>query len=415
MLFKAKLSAIFSHIHNISDISIKCINKNYENFGKIKLLVKKDSVSFFSNNGRVALKISIDLTTLDDINSIKIINEGEITLMSHDLIKVFNSFTPNQELIFELKGNDFYVIKADDIEEFQVIQTLNDNLTYPTLSSSFIKSAELERMIFCNGIKKVLFAAGFEESKKELTYWVLRIAEDKLRFLAGSGGRFAAYDLEGKDLIKSNPNTFNFLFPKDYTDMFVRILDKLEDKNCLIKQSDPKSSSFQMTISCGNYEFILSNMIPNLKWPDENVIFKLDYPYKIVSKLENWDLAIKGVLATFKDSDKKDGKPHIVNVGFDFNKKYMKLDVSGSMKSNRKIDILDYQKPDDLFTFKCCSLFLSEIANQSSGQVQIHGISGSKPIVIYFYANNSVDDPINLKRLFGNIEERFVIFIAPIQ
>lgn len=395
--------------------------KEFEGVGKINFEVKdKKELLVSSFGGRTSVEATLSDLTVDN-TKFEFLADGKFTVEADLLVKTLASFDPDDQITLEYdsSGNKELVIsRKADASENQKLPTSDMEVVMPEKAEKFVKTLKIKRDIFLSAATWVNFAIGFEEQSMWL-YWPLRIAGNKkVRAIAGYGGRLAGKDIEGADLVDCSPATTNFLLSKDHTPLVTKLLNSVPDETVEFKQSDPKNGPYQMVVKTGTYELTLTNMAPNIQWPDENALLNLGYNQKFVVKVSDLLLAAKGTSATFHEGLVKDRKPHVASVTVDFANKLMTIETNEIMKSSRKVPILDSAATLPKIEFKCVSMFLNEIAQKGErdGYIQIEALGPDKPIVAYFNAAEKVSDPSTFKKVnnLTKIGERTFLLFAPL-
>ena len=162
-------------------------------------------------------------------------------------------------------------------------------------------------------------------------------------------------------------------------------------------------------------------MNPSLEWIDEENALSQNYPFKFVTKIDDWQYASKGISATFTPEMKKQGLHHKTVLEADFSKDILVLKSENQVKASRKIPILDNDTPDeDSTTCKSATYsdhIISAIAccgKEGNVQIELPGAAGKKPIFVYFNASDKVMDNKTLQKvnISNGCIERFVVFFV---
>jgi len=425
MKCKAKVSEMIRGLESVVDVANKNGISDFDQVGKVHLDVKDGEMVASAWNGRMTIDTVLSDITLDDFEY-SCDEPGDITVNASELFIALTSFPPSQILIMESKsggsGKEITLTLADDPDQYNTIPCYEDGLDKPEAASDITKEIVIRRDVFIRGINKVSFAVGFEKNRVHYHYWVLKGEDKWARFVVGSGSRFAAYDVDGDNIFKTKTDEFQILFPKEQTEVFLKVLSRIDDEWITIKESNPVPGPFQLTISCPSCEILLVGMDANIKWIDENTVLKADYNSKFITEIVDWAFAGKGTLATWDEQLKKDRKPHKGLVDVNFDKKNLTLKAETKMKSQRKIKIEDSSSDKKSIEFAVSVSFLADIAEhaEDKGFVQIEHLetdSGDKkrPVVVRYYAaQNVTPDSNSITRTNPqlNVDEKFSMFFA---
>jgi hypothetical protein len=314
-----------------------------------------------------------------------------------------------------------------DEEEFQTVPASSESINFPRSYDSVYNEVKLQKDAFIKAINKIFFAVGFETQREKFLYWALRIRKNKIRTVAGTGGRFAIYELEGSGVASSQKDC-DILFLKNHTPVMLSLLKTADSKEITIKQSDPSDQSYQISIETGDFTFNLVGMNPNIQWVDEDKFLSIDYDYKVVTTIADWESVSKGISATYSDLIKKEDRIPPVKIEVDFKKNTILAVVDDLLKSRRKIKILDSKiKDDSTFTFDVCSPYINEIAERTDdpdGFVQLYfaevenansmNRAKKRPIVVSYYSSGEVKGSVAdvEHEMPSGQKERYTIFFA---
>jgi DNA polymerase III sliding clamp (beta) subunit (PCNA family) len=241
-------------------------------------------------------------------------------------------------------------------------------------------------------MKKVLFAGGFMESKPKFLYWVLRAGKESVRYVAGSGSRFAILDQEGN--LSDVSDDTDILMPVAQSSIVLKAISSTSADNVVVNQYGDK-----IEFVVGHLTFIAMGLIEDIKWIDENSIYERKSLHRLVLAKKDIEFAMKGVVAAESDIDKKRSAIHVVTLSLD--PSASKVVVSSdrtAKKSVRKIDVLAHNGPNDSVEFSAAATLLLDIVKECDSQnVQLEIESSSKPLVVRGHASNDVEEPEKLK------------------
>lgn len=429
MKFTVEVSGLLAAVDPILDVATKHTMKDFVGTGKINIESDK-TLRFSAFNGLMsATKEVSDIDAAEMSYACE--TYGEICVPAKEFYNAVQSFASGSLLEIEVKEKDGIVemllSPQNDPDQIQTVLCQLDLVELPEAADTFTKQLEMNRGMFVYGVGKIDFAIGYEEQREQYLYWVLRAKKDSARFVAGTGGMFAILDMESKDLIQSKEDV-DFLFPKEQTAVLQKILSSHSKADKItIEESDPNSKSpFQLVITSGSIKMTIVAMNPNIRWVNEEDFLQAKYGFKTIMKVKDWDYAGRGIIATFDDELRREKKPHKAIVDFDFKKDFVKVETHGSMRSKRKVKLVDSVSSKDACRFACDSTYLGQIAQKAPddcGNVQIElndssetseGRSKSDRVVLvnYFAADKvSTQTPQRVNASLG-ISESFRIFFA---
>lgn len=377
----------------------------------ITISVNDNEIGLLAFNGMVSISTQVKDTELD-YEDFSVKGKEIVTVHSSNFIKNVQSFNSNEELIVELINDksqkELRISKKTDLEEFQAVPCLNEDIELPTYSEDDIsKELTIDKDTFVSSANKVNFALGFED---KFLYWVLRTAGKKVRFAAGDNRRFAILDVDGDGFLKSKNKTCNIMFPKEHTTILLKLLAKAKDSTFKICESSGKKNSlFYQAITFDNHSMIFSHVDPNVQWPDENKVLAKEIKTKFIVDSSDWETVSKAVDAAFDGTEIDQNKAEIVSLRTDFKEKVLHVEVNENHKISRKIPILDYEsETDEDLEFKVVALYLKEIFNkgEKDGKYQfefgdlIEDVNGNKflgPFFVRYFAGEKVGDKADIK------------------
>ena len=424
MKFTTMVQGFSKGITPAVDVSSKG-DKKFEGTDRINLEVNRDEIVVSAFNKVVAITSKLSDLTTNDL-SYRFDTEGKTSVNAKDLMSVLESFPPESSVIFELKtgkdgkAQELSVTMEKDADQFQTLPCFGQLITLPTKATQFTKTAEIRKDILSYGVGKVAFAAGFEKAESSKIYLntSLKFNKDKVRFSNGTGARHAVLDLEGTGLVKGVTSEIAMLIPAA---VLLDCTKLIETSNSdMVKIEESKKSDiypFQIIFSSDPHEIIVVGLDSSLQWVKEDNIIKQVYDFKMVTKGDDWAYAAKGTSATFNEQIKKERRAHKAHVDVDMAKKTMTIKTNETMRSNRKVSIVDANAPKESnCSFICMSAYLREISNIVRGDdyIQVEAIGAKKPVLIRFYAGDKVadGDKIKLVNSAKNFTEQFVVFFG---
>jgi len=427
MKFKCQVESFIDGILAAVDVSSKGTIKEFYGVDKINVEATKDNIVISAFGGKLGLTSTLSNVSVPSLNYV-FDTAGKTTISSKDLLSVLQSFDAIENVIVELKEDkmtdtkELIVSMEKDEEQFQTIPCFHAFIDIPVKTDKFAKELKIDKKVFISGIKKVMYAAGYETERPEFLVFALTASKDTLRFSAGTGARHSIYEVEGKNIVEASPTDMVFMVPKDHTQAMLKALGSASSDVVVLKEAKKANDvPFHIVVECEPQDFILVGLDPSNKWPDENKVLGLDYKYKMVIKLGDLALAAKGTAATLNEQVKEDmkqgKKSHKAIFDIDVAKKSVNIKTNEYMRSSRKVALQDvFTTDNNEMSFACVSSYLSEIVDQGDRNeyIQLEAIEAKKPIVVYFYAPEKVADEKTLKNVdkAKGYTEKFITFFG---
>ena len=421
MKFTCKAAGLLRGIAPVVGVATHGAAKDFDGANRINMEVAKDELLVSSFNGRVAIKNVISNFTVDNLD-LSVESPGTITLNSTDLQNTLGAFRSNDELIIEVADNgtskEFNISAKSDKDEFISLPCCTSPVTIPVKSDQIGTTIVADRANFVYCVNKILFAIGFEKDVEKYRYWVLRVKGDKSRFVAGTGGRFAVLDVEGKDLIQSKKDV-TLLTPKEHTEVIMKTLSSMTDEKMTIKKTSDKSDTTQIIFEIGRLEIIFVEVNPDITYIDENKILDKVYPHKFVTDVSDWEYLAKGITATYNEDLRKEKKVQVASAVVSADKTNIIVKIDEVLKASRKVPIIDCRSDSGEVEWKCVAGYLKEIADYGTtgGRVQVEIESPKSAVIVRHYASDTVKDGSVLKTTNEStgMSEWFTVFFVTMQ
>lgn len=416
MKFKAQAAGLLSGIKPMIAIATKGIQGDYAKANLITLKVLINHIEVIADGGHVnaSSEISNDTHKLDYSCE----NDGVVTVSANDFINSLSSFPSASLLSFQLIDNvGGRELKMSDNEEFQTLPVHNQHCEYtePFTDNKDVVSVTLRRDAFISYANKISFAHGDFEKCKEYKYWVLQaIKENEIRFVSGSGMRFAVVELIGNN-ISDAKDVSTILFPNDQTQPILNVLESLSCQDVTIKSKDRN-----IAIYCNNTKICIYTCDPDIVWPNIDTILRRSSKFIFTTKIYNWKNSVKGILATCNDSARKENKSLNCSLNIDLDKKVVQMNSNMTLKSSRKVFIDDIatNETQKNIVVNCAIAYLNEVVSHGSddGYLQFEIENSQSPIVIRHYSSSGTGDPLGFfKPVNDGTNERYTIFFATVK
>lgn len=411
MIFQAKLEQLNTIIGNFKDVYQRFNIKDFTTKDKLSFINKDKNLTLSIFTGKVFMEINLHEKKIPELE-LKLEKDFNFSISLDTILNGINSFR-DSILCFDVKDNTLEITEEANVKNKQVVPFTSEEVMFPKKGTKYIKEFTVNANTWLNSTKWIYSAIGFEEQTPQWLYSPMRVASSKkVRFVAGIGGRLSVRDIEGDDLIKSDPSTFNFLLSKDVIYVTNKVLSYNDVDSFTVRQTDPKSGSNQIQTTIGNYDLIFMNMHPNISWPDESQLLNADYPIKFTIKQEEFEKAMLGIMSTFGLSK----NIHISEIDVDFVNKKITIEALDGVKSVREINVVDFKSDINSIKFKCFTLYLNEILNnnRSSSYYQFNLISPNKVILVNMNSDGSIKDKNDIVLVKDNLKIKDIILMAPV-
>jgi len=426
MKFSVMVEGFMKAIDAAASAATKSSLKDFPEGERMTISATKENMVVSAFGGRLGIKTVVSNDSFVNLNY-QHTNDGKVTVNAKDLVRVLESFIPEETVILKTKKNskdnnivnELYVMMSDDEEQYQTLPCYDSDVNLPEKASNFVKTIEMDKNTLIYGISKVMFAAGQEQTKPLYLNMSLATAVDSIKFSAGTGSRHAILSVDGKNIVKSTPKKASILIPKDTLGILTHILSNAVSETVFVKESNKKDGApFQVVIESGEQEIMLVGLDSSLKWVDESKLLNAKYPNRMITRISDWAYASKGTFATFDHKLKKEGKVHKAYLNVDLTKNHIVVKTNEAMRSSRKIPIIDHEFEDDgECDYICVSSYLHEmtsIAKEDGGFIQIELIGATKPIVVYYHAGKELVDSDDIKKEDDGVgfSEKLIIFFG---
>jgi DNA polymerase III sliding clamp (beta) subunit (PCNA family) len=412
MKFQAKLSGFLVGLQPIIVASTTGAQRDYDDACKVSLIVNGNELFAEANNGNVAVNSSLASVNGIDFKAAK---DGSVTVKANDLAAMLAGFSSDENVIFEAVGNELTVTPESDAEQKSSMPSESRAVVMPAPAAKFTKEVEVKRETLLNAMNKVLFAVGDEKYRPQFLYWVMRIRNDGFRLAAGDGSRFAVYEIEGANVVKSK-DQFNIHVSKEHNAVLQKLLGVGTADSVTIQESGTTQADAQIVVSFDALTLTLIGHDPGIKWPDENKFLNRQNPIKYTTALSDWLPVLKSVAATYNEDVRKQNQIHHCTMQFDSGKGNALVKADHYMKTTRKVKIRDAEGEGDV-SFVCLSRYMADVQKYGDAEdrIQMEFLDEKQPLVIRFFAGDKVSKaPLHKDNAANQTREQYVMFIASV-
>lgn len=470
MKFRVKVGEFLNGLDPAFIVATKGVVREFPSANLVTVEALDGCINVYATGGRMSISNEISKNTSEDLRY-DCQTQGKFTVRVPDIKGTLMSFDPANEIWVELrayKGKPDDAAPADgeaegepaeagavqqlsgmevvctlttDEEQFQTMPCFREYISMPQAvvdlmepvkakAKGALEPFKVRRDVFIYATNKILFARGFEESNEKYMYWVIRAQKNNMRFIAGTGPRFAVLDIEGiqNHEISNVKGSKNLLMPNDQTQPILEVLAgarSTTNNETLTDFANFYTNDKWLIIESGHFRMAVAGYQPDIEWPDENQVLGRKNTLVFTTKISDWSNVVRGISATFDTDMKKMHDIHYATMDINFKKGEIAAKTDGMMKSNRKIPIQKSNVTDtDLIgagslAFTCVSKYIAEAIKYGSDDecIQVEMTGARQPVIFRYHADSqgTVADPLNLSRPnnLHNINERFSIFFAP--
>lgn len=417
MRFKARTGGLRNGLEPILAAAVESVSKDAKRGNQVTIVAAKNGISALADGGHhQAINEITDITYdgLDYSND----SEGTISVNAKSLAFTLDSFDNDDIIVAETSditnddgdtvGQNLNIFLEADKSENQILAATEKDIDqFPIDLDGQVK---IRRDIFVETAQRITYAHGFETSKPEYFYWVLRIGKDNLRFAAGTGGIFAIVDYEGKGLADTNKKK-NMLFPAHQTKAISAAFGMMSSAEIAISSDDNN-----IYLVCDSLTMKIQGIDSKIQWVNEDKFLKRDSSCIVTTKVESWHKAVKGIGATLSDEIKGKNDVHCASMDVDPGIDFIKTTSSNSSGSSKRKVAIEDIKSSEKVEFTCASHYISQIIKEGSKEdfIQMEFDGSMNPAVCRFYANSSVSDASKCFKTNDTLglTERYSIFFA---
>tara|TARA_Y100000310_G_scaffold311548_1_gene357919 strand:- start:9922 stop:11217 length:1296 start_codon:yes stop_codon:yes gene_type:complete len=387
MEFRVQAESFKEGLSPAISVASKDIDRDFDDGGKVTLDVTEDKIIASSHGGGAQVVSEISDDTYPDLDY-KCVSKGNVTLDVDEFVKALDSFSAKD--VITISDTDGLTIQRTrevvtaktkkKIKEEQAIplQTDEDKVLLTEIPDDFDVEVTVNKDVFLKGMDKVNFAIGFEDSRPDFNCQPMIVSKKKLRFVAGTGARFAVMDFEGKGLsnLLQIDSPVTILFPKHNISNLLSLLSKSDEESIVIKQSSNKLDfADQIVVEFGGHQFVFLKINPTVKYPQVDKIVKKDYSYKVTTSLLEWKDGIAGIVATNTLAYQQDSPRHNAEIESNFNDGLFHVTSKTNAKADRYVTfseiISQNGEETDNVGFRCNSRYLGEMLKKGDSSDDI--------------------------------------------
>lgn len=345
---------------------------------RMTLDASKEKLTIMAYGGYVSISTSID-SDLDNNVDYSFAESGMATINAYDFKEALRSFDENEKIIISLSeedGDELYIKRSSDTEQFQTLPVYADDIELPKLSSKFQKEITLSKDIFVETANKILFAVGWEENDTKKRYLSINMEthKDKILFMAGDSRRFVCEELEKENITNGD---FVFSIPGIYLSTSLRAMKSSDVEDIIIKQSESEKDDpnirEQVVLEYGNTQIVIMGIDSSYGTYNDSVkkVINMDPLFSVKTQITDWEPTIKGLRATQNIEYIRTHNIHNSRIKSYCDKQYLQVSTDKTqLKSKRKVSIEEIDQGGEI-DFTCNTQHLLEVVKYFSKSKKI--------------------------------------------
>lgn len=253
----------------------------------------------------------------------------------------------------------------------------------PSIAEDLTPPVRVRREPLLRVLEHVTYALGDEPYKPTFMYAALRVHDRSVRAVAGDGGRFSAFEIEGEGLVETDTARTCLIWGK-HCPCLTRLLTASNSDWVAIRQSTAEPA--QTVINIDAYELLLHGHRLDIDWPDENKFLGR------VSELR-YSVPREALFAAARAATVRGAGAALVTLTFDPANGIVRLKGFNNCPdgvAELSVPLSDARGGPLSFTVK--SDYLTDLKLGDGDHVQLEFVDASKPVVIRFFANPTVGD-----------------------
>jgi DNA polymerase III sliding clamp (beta) subunit (PCNA family) len=311
--------------------------------------------------------------------------DGMITCVAVDLIKALKGFQPSQQVVVSATPNEIKIALATDLEQYSAVLVIAQDVKPPALADKFDTEVKVNREVFMDGLSKVKFAMGIEETKPYYKCLFFESKNKAVKFVAGSGARFAINDVAGKNIVDGD---CSIVFPDTNIATMVKILSLSSSPDISIKKAIATDVyPDQIIIEYSGVTLVILGIDNSIKYAEVDKVTTYNYPNSVTSNINDWLWAGNAIEGTKTTSEKMSSDIHNTEVTFKDN--YCDVVTSTMAKAKRKVSFNNkiIKSETAVPSFRINSEYLTDITQNSdykSGEIIFSFEDKTKPVLVRF-------------------------------
>lgn len=414
MKFQVNAAEFARALRPCVEIATKNLLKDYDKGeNRITLTVEDNEIQAHSCGGGASVISTINGSIFGQL-SYKCFDKGQVTIPAKAIIEALSVFS-TEEVNVELSSQQVVISPISDSEIVQPVPLFNEAVPLYKMAEEFETEVAINREVFIEGCKKVKFAIGFEEQRRNYMCLVFETDKNGVRFIAGSGGIFAINSMVGSG-VEGNSKT-QIIFPHYNINEIITILSLLNVSEINIKYgkaSEKVGNGDQIVIEAEGIKLSIYRIDTSIKYPNIDGVLTYHYPNVVYTKASDWERAVAGVSSVSSISTTE---LHNTEVITDTEKQCFRIETKGNLKAKHKVNIDDQESitTGDKPWFRCNSAYLKHMVDNAvkESYISLHFENQEKvkdvdervkPILVKY-----PEKPNDAKKVVENFEMFFAV------
>lgn len=319
-------------LKNTIKVKVDEISKDYRDAKKISIAATPEELIINACGGSAGIVIR-----LKKCDGYIFEESGGITVRAKELQSALKTFPLSDNLIITIE--DCYVkITLESNQQIYIsVPSNTQHINLPQLPDKYKQVTVVDSECFLKGLQKIKFAPADQEKMYSYKCILFESWKNKIRFSAGTGGRFAVIDYNGnKESISTNKT--RLLFSAFNVSNIIRIFKKTSCSTIKImscERDNKKCIHKQIVLEADNIVVYISGLDDFRSYPDISKVFNFHYSYQISTSIEAWRYVTEAIAASrhfYKDNI------HNTRAIADLVHGHFDITTNTEMKMNRRVE-----------------------------------------------------------------------------
>lgn len=332
MKFKINTETLLNAVKPASEIALRNTKKKFrhEKNITIKASIKALNITAYGGTASITIKVT-------EADGYAFMESGGITVRAKELQSALMSFSLSDNLFVTIEGCYVKMTLESDNQIYISIPASTELIEFPYRSLKFKQQTIVDRKYFIKGLEKIKFAPAFEEKMFCYMCVLFESWNNRIRFSAGTGARFASTDYSG-DIKSISTNETRIILPKTNISNLATIFKNTDCSTIKIKSTNTIElicSQDQVVLEAENITVALYDIEHFAKYPDMDQKIKHNYSYQIPTWISDWKYALEAIIASkhfFKNNI------HNARIIANLMLGHFDLTTNTEMKMNRRVD-----------------------------------------------------------------------------
>ena len=245
----------------------------------------------------------------------------------------FSSF---DDLCISAGEGHLKITSESDKEIYTSILGVPETIILPSFPKNYDQQVTVDKAYFVKGLQKVAYAQASNEKMYCYMCALFESNNNKIRFSAGSGGRFAVVEYESDTKIIAS-DEMKVIFPRTNVSNIIRIFKKISCSTIKITSydSDIKAQTpKQIVLEADNIVLCIYGLEYFTGYHDLNSIICYDYHFQISTHIKDWKSITDAIDASKKSAG---GSIHNTKVVADLLHGYFDISTTTGTKVKERI------------------------------------------------------------------------------